>query len=55
MENPAFELTECVADSNLCKDYFVRQLAFLEDECLIEQGKDFKEAREAYLKACFNG
>lgn len=24
-----------------------------EDECLIEQGKDFKEAREAYLKACF--
>ena len=44
--------TECVADSNLCKDYFVRQLAFLEDECLIEQGKDFKEAREAYLKAC---
>ena len=45
------EWTECVADSNLCKDYFVRQLAFLEDECLVEQGKDFKEAREAYLKA----
>ena len=45
--------TECVADSNLCKDYFVRQLAFLEDECLIEPGKDFKEARAAYLKACF--
>ena len=47
--------TECVADSNLCKDYFVRQLAILEDDCLIEQGKDFKEAREAYLKTCFKG
>lgn len=49
------EWTECVADSNLCKDYFIRQLAFLEDDCLVEQGKDVKEAREAYLKACFNG
>ena len=49
------EWTECVADSNLCKDYFIRQLAILEDECLVEQGKDFNEAREAYLNACFKG
>ena len=49
------EWTECVADSNMCKDYFVRHLAFLEDDCLIEPGDGFKEAREAYLKACFKG
>lgn len=47
------EWTECVADSNMCKDYFIQHLAYLEDECLIEPTKDFKEAREAYLKACF--
>lgn len=47
------EWTECVADSNLCKDYFIRQLALLEDECMIDQRNDLKEAKEAYLKACF--
>ena len=47
------EWKECVADSNLCKDYFIQHLAYLEDECLAEPAKDFNEAREAYLKACF--
>lgn len=47
------EWKECVIDSILCKDYFVRQLKTLETDCLVEPAKDFNEAREAYLNACF--
>lgn len=49
------EWKECVADSNLCKDYFIQQIAILEDDCLIERGYDFNEAKDAYLKTCFKG
>jgi hypothetical protein len=49
------EWKECVVDNNLCKDYFIRQLESLEADCLVETGKEFNEAREAYLKACFKG
>lgn len=49
------EWKECVVDNNLCKDYFIQQLGILEDDCLVEPGKDFNEAKEAYLKACFKG